>query len=410
MSEQINQLINKRSTKKSEVSKKQVKKKIRKLLTNVFSAINAPGQLKGLDKVNQLILKKVTELQALATDQLDEIATKFGVSGVESGDLSITIPSPSVNVEDLELPEVPADIPSPVKKLTISPVEVKVSEIGTVSTLIGDQFTDQLLPLDFDSLEDSLKEEVLQELKPKAKELALSLVNKKPPYCPTPEEGEKILKKYNSLLKVIEDISLILNISSLTLNTITVALDASLGAKSALNIAKIATNQAMKILPVTPGVLPSVITDVEDAVSLITFKADGTPILKDQKNGLEIGAFYLSMAAAVVNIVLLILKLLKPLLETCGLEANEPGPETNRFVQEAETTNQSNTQQSYRGFTFEIVEVKLPNDPTVTRRIAQALNTEGIVALQTEPSFTQNPKVLIEELKLIIERDNLKAY
>tara|TARA_R110000787_G_scaffold127211_1_gene238627 strand:+ start:98 stop:1330 length:1233 start_codon:yes stop_codon:yes gene_type:complete len=410
MSEQINQLINKRSTKKSEVSKKQVKKKIRKLLTNVFSAINAPGQLKGLDKVNQLILKKVTELQALATDQLDEIATKFGVSGVESGDLSITIPSPSVNVEDLELPEVPADIPSPVKKLTISPVEVKVSEIGTVSTLIGDQFTDQLLPLDFDSLEDSLKEEVLQELKPKAKELALSLVNKKPPYCPTPEEGEKILKKYNSLLKVIEDISLILNISSLTLNTITVALDASLGAKSALNIAKIATNQAMKILPVTPGVLPSVITDVEDAVSLITFKADGTPILKDQKNGLKDGAFYLSMAAAVVNIVLLILKLLKPLLETCGLEANEPGPETNRFVQEAETTNQSNTQQSYRGFTFEIVEVKLPNDPTVTRRIAQALNTEGIVALQTEPSFTQNPKVLIEELKLIIERDNLKAY
>ena len=410
MNKQIKQLINKRSTKKSEVSKKQVKKKIRKLLTNVFSAINAPGQLKGLDKVNQLILKKVTELQALATDQLDEIATKFGVSGVESGDLSITIPSPSVNVEDLELPEVPADIPSPVKKLTISPVEVKVSEIGTVSTLIGDQFTDQLLPLDFDSLEDSLKEEVLQELKPKAKELALSLINKKPPYCPTPEEGEKILKKYNSLLKVIEDISLILNISSLTLNTITVALDASLGAKSALNIAKIATNQAMKILPVTPGVLPSVITDVEDAVSLITFKADGTPILKDQKNGLEIGAFYLSMAAAVVNIVLLILKLLKPLLETCGLEANEPGPETNRFVQEAETTNQSNTQQSYRGFTFEIVEVKLPNDPTVTRRIAQALNTEGIVALQTEPSFTQNPKVLIEELKLIIERDNLKAY
>ena len=410
MNKQIKQLINKRSTEKSTVSKKQVKKKIRKLLTNVFSAINAPGQLKGLDKVNQLILKKVTELQALATDQLDEIATKFGVSGVESGDLSITIPSPSVNVEDLELPEVPADIPSPVKKLTISPVEVKVSEIGTVSTLIGDQFTDQLLPLDFDSLEDSLKEEVLQELKPKAKELALSLVNKKPPYCPTPEEGEKILKKYNSLLKVIEDISLILNISSLTLNTITVALDASLGAKSALNIAKIATNQAMKILPVTPGVLPSVITDVEDAVSLITFKADGTPILKDQKNGLEIGAFYLSMAAAVVNIVLLILKLLKPLLETCGLEANEPGPETNRFVQEAETTNQSNTQQSYRGFTFEIVEVKLPNDPTVTRRIAQALNTEGIVALQTEPSFTQNPKVLIEELKLIIERDNLKAY
>ena len=75
-----------------------------------------------------------------------------------------------------------------------------------------------------------------------------------------------------------------------------------------------------------------------------------------------------------------------------------------------QTTNQSNTQQSYKGFTFEIVEVKLPNDPTVTRRVGRALNTEGIIALETEPSFTQNTKVLIEELKLIIDRDNLKAF
>ena len=59
---------------------------------------------------------------------------------------------------------------------------------------------------------------------------------------------------------------------------------------------------------------------------------------------------------------------------------------------------------------FEIVKVSLPNDPTVKRTIAQALNTEGVVALQTEPSFTQNPKVLIEELKLLIDKDNLKAY
>ena len=410
MNERIKQLINKRSARASIAGQKQVKKSIQDLLTSEISSVDPPGQLKGLDKINQVVLEKVAGLQTLATDQLNEIATKFGVSGVESGDPSITVPPPTTNIEDLNLPDIPADIQSPVKKLTISPVEVKVSEISTLSTLIGDQFTDQLLPLNFDSLEAPTKEEVLQELKPKAKELALSLINKKPPYCPTPEEGEKILKKYNSLLKVIEDISLGLNISSLTLNTITIALDVSLGAKSALNIAKIATNQAMKILPVTPGVIPSVITDVEDAVSLITFKADGTPILKDQKNRLENGAFYLSIAAAIVNIILLILKLLKPLLETCGLEADEPGPETNRFVQEAETTNQSNTQQSYRGFTFEIVEVKLPNDPTVTRRIAQALNTEGIMALQTEPSFTQNPKVLIEELKLIIERDNLKAY
>lgn len=414
MNERIKQLVNRRSTRASVASKKQVKKSIQDLLTSGISSVDPPGQLKGLDKVNQLALEKVAGLQTLATDQLNEIATKFGVSGVESGDPSITIPPPTTNIEDLNLPDIPTDIQSPVKKLTISPVEVKVSEINTISALIGDQFTDQLLPLNFDSLEAPAKEEILQTIKPKAQELALSLINTKPPYCPTPEEGKKILDKYNNLLDVVEKTSLALNATSATLNIITQVVDGSLTAKSALNIAKIAVNQALKIPPLvalpTPTAVTSILTDVEDAVNLITFKADGTPIIKEERTKLENGAFYLSLAAAVVNIILLILRLLKPLLQTCGLEANEPGPETNKFIQQAETTNQSNTQQSFRGFTFEIVEVKLPNDPTVTRRVARALNTEGIVALETKPSFTENPKVLIEELKLIINRDNLKAF
>lgn len=414
MNERIKQLVNRRSTRASVASKKQVKKSIQDLLTSGISSVDPPGQLKGLDKVNQLALEKVAGLQTLATDQLNEIATKFGVSGVESGDPSITIPPPTTNIEDLNLPDIPTDIQSPVKKLTISPVEVKVSEINTISTLIGDQFTDQLLPLNFDSLEAPAKEEILQTIKPKAQELALSLINTKPPYCPTPEEGKKILDKYNNLLDVVEKTSLALNATSATLNIITQVVNGSLTAKSALNIAKIAVNQALKIPPLvalpTPTAVTSILTDVEDAVNLITFKADGTPIIKEERTKLENGAFYLSLAAAVVNIILLILRLLKPLLQTCGLEANEPGPETNKFIQQAETTNQSNTQQSFRGFTFEIVEVKLPNDPTVTRRVARALNTEGIVALETKPSFTENPKVLIEELKLIINRDNLKAF
>lgn len=414
MNERIKQLVNRRSTRASVASKKQVKKSIQDLLTSGISSVDPPGQLKGLDKVNQLALEKVAGLQTLATDQLNEIATKFGVSGVESGDPSITIPPPTTNIEDLNLPDIPTDIQSPVKKLTISPVEVKVSEINTISALIGDQFTDQLLPLNFDSLEAPAKEEILQTIKPKAQELALSLINTKPPYCPTPEEGKKILDKYNNLLDVVEKTSLALNATSATLNIITQVVNGSLTAKSALNIAKIAVNQALKIPPLvalpTPTAVTSILTDVEDAVNLITFKADGTPIIKEERTKLENGAFYLSLAAAVVNIILLILRLLKPLLQTCGLEANEPGPETNKFIQQAETTNQSNTQQSFRGFTFEIVEVKLPNDPTVTRRVARALNTEGIVALETKPSFTENPKVLIEELKLIINRDNLKAF
>ena len=71
------------------------------------------------------------------------------------------------------------------------------------------------------------------------------------------------------------------------------------------------------------------------------------------------------------------------------------------------TAENSNTDTIYKGFTFEIVDKYF--SPTLNQKIGQARNKQGIVLLQTEPSFTQDPKVLIEELKLIIDRDNLKA-
>jgi hypothetical protein len=62
----------------------------------------------------------------------------------------------------------------------------------------------------------------------------------------------------------------------------------------------------------------------------------------------------------------------------------------------------------YKGFTFQIEEV--PFSPTINRKKAIALNQSGITLLETPLSFTTNNQTLIDELKLIIDRDNLKAY
>tara|TARA_R110002167_G_scaffold151316_10_gene345216 strand:+ start:1546 stop:2481 length:936 start_codon:yes stop_codon:yes gene_type:complete len=61
----------------------------------------------------------------------------------------------------------------------------------------------------------------------------------------------------------------------------------------------------------------------------------------------------------------------------------------------------------YRGFSFKIE--KVPFSSTVNRSRALAQNSNGITLLKTELSFTSTPDILIEELKLKIDQDNLRA-
>ena len=276
--------------------------------------------------------------------------------------------------------------------------------------MVQEQFVEQLKPLNYDNVGKEEKRQIILTLTPVAFQLASELFNTKPPFCPTNNRLQQTLKKYNNLIDALETTATVLNYTSTSLNIVTQVLNGTITAKIALELAKTTVNQVLKAAPVAPGAVASAIVDVEDVIKVLTYEADGSSKQSKKKEQLKTGAFYISLASIIVDGIVIILKKITPALKQCGLEPKELGPEITKFIEEAETKKSTNTEQSYKGFAFEIVDVKLPNDPTVTRRIAQALNTEGIVALKTEPSFTQNPKVLIEELKLIIDRDNLKAY
>ena len=64
----------------------------------------------------------------------------------------------------------------------------------------------------------------------------------------------------------------------------------------------------------------------------------------------------------------------------------------------------------YRGFTFGILEENNPKFVVAgnKRRYAVAYDRSGFIVLQSKPSFTLDPYVLVEELKLIIDEQNLE--
>tara|TARA_R110000822_G_scaffold112966_1_gene244041 strand:+ start:304 stop:1530 length:1227 start_codon:yes stop_codon:yes gene_type:complete len=396
-------------TRKTATSKKALKKGIQDIFANILKGIKPAGGVTGTDKINQLILEQASKLQTLATDQITEITQEFGIIDINTDDPKIELIPPST--EDLKLPEIPEELNTATPKLTLTSVKVPIKELDIIPKLIQGQFEDQLLPIDIESLQADAKEQVLQKVEVEALALVQEMLSQnKPSFCPADDKLQKILKIYNLILKTAEDTATILNYTSASLNILTGVINGAITVIKALSSTKTLANQAAKAIPLLPGVVVSVINDIDDLIDRTKFEPNGSPRLVKIEGQLTTGAYYISIASGIVNALVTLLKLIKPLLDRCGLQPDEFGEELNRFILESQIKEESSTNTSYQGFTFEIVKVSLPNDPTVKRTIAQALNTEGVVALQTEPSFTQNPKVLIEELKLLIDKDNLKAY
>jgi hypothetical protein len=115
-----------------------------------------------------------------------------------------------------------------------------------------------------------------------------------------------------------------------------------------------------------------------------------------------------SLSLILVGLLTSILELLNALdslIQKCAEEQNIPYNLINAEL----VAIQGNVENSYKGFTFNIKLENLEN-PQYPRRYAVAINEYGLIVLRSESSFTANPQTLIDQLKFIIDRDNLKSF
>lgn len=228
-----------------------------------------------------------------------------------------------------------------------------------------------------------------------------------PDLCPSEDILNRTLQVRNSLGTDIENTAKYINIVDSSLQLLTPVINGTVTSLDAVSILKTATSLATKVVPVVPGAVTALLSDLDDLRTFITFKSDGTPKLPQLQRALTTGAQYISDAAKVLQTVITFLEIIDLVLQKCGKNPNGLGTDATKLLDTIKLAGTSLIDETYKGFTFAIVEKQF--SPTLKQKIGQAKNSQGIVLLQTEPSFTTDPQVLVEELKLIIDRDNLKA-
>jgi hypothetical protein len=227
--------------------------------------------------------------------------------------------------------------------------------------------------------------------------------------CPTKEKIDQIIILRNRLTVNLNNIGNRLDSFNNSLNAQLVAYNISLTLLETLDIASKATSLAAKFIPAPPGIPGIVTSTLNDLLATklsILFTSDGSPRLAKLKSIFDSAAMPLTLTSGYIKTAVNLLSILDIIILLCDPNANLIDI-SNSLTDITTQLNTSNNDNTYKGFTFEIEEV--PFNEKLTRRRAIGINKSGVKLIETQLSFTTDNQTLIEELKLIIDRDNLKA-
>jgi len=230
--------------------------------------------------------------------------------------------------------------------------------------------------------------------------------------CPTPEEVANVIFIRNNVLDQANTISNILKGFKITLGLGEFGIDSLIKLIVALKIAKTGVSLGSKFIPVIPGAIVSGLSDLDDLITNKTFDKFGNSKIAPIKFAIDGFSVPVALMSFYVNDFIKKLESLDEKIQTCSppntITLPQPSPELVEIAQVEQQAEESPNLSTYQGFILEIE--KVPYSPTVDRIRALGKNQDGIVLIQTELSFTQVEQIMINELKFIIDRDNLKAY
>jgi hypothetical protein len=176
---------------------------------------------------------------------------------------------------------------------------------------------------------------------------------------------------------------------------------------TAVDTASIIASAAAKLLPVTPGAVPATLNDAQTFIRKITFDKQGNSKLSKLSGAISSSALVISVLSVYILRVKNLLDIVDIYINKCQENPNiiPTSNAINSLADSQRQAQQTQNQIGYKGFIIEIEEV--PYTPTVNRRRAIGRNADGIISVQTELSFTTNNQTLINELKLIIDQNNI---
>jgi hypothetical protein len=221
---------------------------------------------------------------------------------------------------------------------------------------------------------------------------------------------DKLIFERNALVGQLNNIGTSLDIITKSITGLNTYFNLVVTIINTISVAKTVISAAAKLTPLIPGAVPAALSDLEDAKNKLVFTNTGTSKLDKIQSSITTSAISVSLVNGYILTIVNVLNSLDTILIKCSPNSTfvpiSKGINDSANVQkQAEATLNQTT---YNGFIIEIQEV--PYTPTVTRRRAIGKNQQGIILIQTELSFTTNPLTLINELKSIIDKNNLKAY